>query len=303
MKQRSILFICTGNTCRSVIAEYLFKKLIQESHLEEFTCSSSGVHVIPGVGVSKYTRELLEREGIDASKYEAQMFDLKKVKEAYLVLAMTLQHKKFLEKLAPLEGKIFTLREYVGDEEFDIYDPLGSSIEGYETCFREIKTALKKLVTILARSAIGKVIALGSDHAGYTIKEYLKEHLVKENLEYYDFGTFSVEPVDYPEIALKVAQAIEKGEFKRGVLICGTGIGMSIVANKFRGIRGSVCHDHYTARVSRSHNDSNLLILGSRVISSKLAWELFRIWLETPFSGGRHERRIQKLLQIEQRLG
>ncbi len=135
-------------------------------------------------------------------------------------------------------------------------------------------------------------IAIGADHGGYDLKEEIKRLLQEEGHQVEDFGCDSPESVDYPNYGKQVAQAVAEGRFDRGILICGTGIGMSITANRFRGIRAALCHELFTARMSRAHNDANILCLGARVIGPGLAREMVKVWLETPFDGGRHERRI-----------
>ncbi len=142
-------------------------------------------------------------------------------------------------------------------------------------------------------------VYIGSDHAGYRLKEDLKVLLRGLGVSIVDVGCYSESPVDYPDIALKVAGAVSRGEADRGVLVCGTGIGMSIVANKFRGVRAAVCWSVETARLSRLHNDSNILCLGGRVLSSDLACRILEEWLRTGFEGGRHRRRVEKILSIE----
>ena len=142
-------------------------------------------------------------------------------------------------------------------------------------------------------------IALASDHGGYRLKEFVKNLLQSLGHEVLDFGTHSEESVDYPEYAAKVARAVAKGEVDRGILCCGTGIGMSIVANRFPKVRATLCHDEYTARMSRLHNDSNVLCMGGRVLSLEKAEAIVRIWLTEEFEGGRHARRLSKLEEIE----
>lgn len=142
-------------------------------------------------------------------------------------------------------------------------------------------------------------IAVGCDHAGWEMKEDLKPFLEGLGHQLKDFGTDSQDSVDYPDYALPVAKAVAKGELERGIIICGTGIGSSIVANKVSGIRAAVCHDTYTAQMSRSHNDANILCLGDRVIDKQLAHRIVEVWLNTPFSGGRHARRLKKIEEIE----
>ncbi len=144
-------------------------------------------------------------------------------------------------------------------------------------------------------------IAIGSDHAGYSLKEKIKELLTDLELDFTDFGAVSLDAVDYTDIGVKVAEAVAGGEYDRGILICGTGIGMSITANKVRGIRAALCHDLFSCRLSREHNDANVLVMGERVIGHGLALEIVHTWLLSEFIGGRHSRRIQKIRDLEQK--
>ena len=147
-----------------------------------------------------------------------------------------------------------------------------------------------------------KTIAIASDHGGFELKEDLKHFLEQEKLEFTDLGTHSDDPVDYPDYGIKVVKQISLGNFQRGILICGTGIGMSMVANKFPRIRAAECHDVFTARLSREHNDSNVLVLGGRILGKELAREISRTWLNTKFTGGRHTARLDKIKEIEEAL-
>lgn len=142
-------------------------------------------------------------------------------------------------------------------------------------------------------------IVLGSDHAGFSLKETIKEHLSSQGWEVIDCGTDSEESVDYPDFAEKVGRTICDGICEKGILVCGTGIGISIAANKLPGIRAAVCHDVFTAQASREHNDANILAMGARVLSPSLALEMVDTWLATSFSGGRHQRRIDKIAALE----
>lgn len=144
-------------------------------------------------------------------------------------------------------------------------------------------------------------IALGADHAGFELKEYIKKMLLEKNIHVIDVGTEGETSVDYPDFALKVALLVSSKEVNRGILVCGTGIGMSIVANKVKGIRASLVQDIYTAIQSRKHLDANVLALGGRITGKGLAEEIVRVWLETPFEGGRHQRRIEKINEWEKK--
>ncbi len=139
-------------------------------------------------------------------------------------------------------------------------------------------------------------IIIGSDHAGFSLKEALKESFGGM----VDAGTYSEDSVDYPDFAARVARAISSGEFERGILICGSGVGMSIVANKFPGVRAALCTDTDTARMSRMHNDANILVLAGRRTDVETATAIVKVWSNTEFEGGRHKRRLDKIKNIEE---
>ncbi len=140
------------------------------------------------------------------------------------------------------------------------------------------------------------LIALGSDHAGFALKEELCELLKQHDYEFKDFGAFSEQSVDYPEKAIAVAKAVASGQFDRGILICGTGLGMCITANKVRGIRAALCSEHYSTRMSVEHNNANVLALGGRTLGVELAKELVLVWLAARFDpNSRHARRVDMM--------
>jgi ribose 5-phosphate isomerase B len=145
-------------------------------------------------------------------------------------------------------------------------------------------------------------IAIGCDHAGLELKKEIIALLLDLRIECSDYGTNTSESVDYPDFGEKVSAAVSSGKIEKGILICGTGIGMSIVANKFPGIRASLCNELFTAKMSRLHNDANILVLGGRVVGRDLAKEIVRTWVTTPFEGERHAKRLTKITLIEERL-
>ena len=146
------------------------------------------------------------------------------------------------------------------------------------------------------------MIALGADHGGFELKEAIKKHLDETGVEYKDFGTFSTDSIDYAKIAYKACKAVTDGECEKAVLCCGTGIGISMAANKVRGIRAACCSDAFSAEMTRLHNDANMLCLGGRVVTPEKAIELVDIFLDTPFSGEeRHARRIAQITELENR--
>jgi ribose 5-phosphate isomerase B len=146
-------------------------------------------------------------------------------------------------------------------------------------------------------------IAIGSDHAGFALKQHLVSTLRRLGHEVDDFGTHDEEPVDYPPICARVGRAVVQGKASRGVVIGGSGQGEQIAANKVAGVRAALCNDLYTTRMSRQHNDANVLAIGGRIVAPGLADEILALWLETPFEGGRHQRRIDEIAAIEKERG
>ena len=144
-------------------------------------------------------------------------------------------------------------------------------------------------------------VGIGCDHAGLELKLEIISLLNEMGMDCIDYGTNDSRSVDYPDFGDRVSGAVSSREIERGVLICGTGIGMSIVANKFPGIRASLCNDLFTARMSRLHNDANILVIGGRIVGKDLAKEIVRVWFSTPFEGGRHANRLQKIKDIEEK--
>jgi ribose 5-phosphate isomerase B len=143
-------------------------------------------------------------------------------------------------------------------------------------------------------------IVIGSDHAGYRLKEHLKGVMKADGHTVDDLGTHSEEPVDYPPICAAVGRAVAAGRAERGIVLGGSGQGEQIAANKVPGVRAALCNDLYTARLSREHNDANVLSMGGRIVAEGLADEILRLWLATEFAGGRHERRVKQIAEIEQ---
>lgn len=142
-------------------------------------------------------------------------------------------------------------------------------------------------------------IALGTDHAGYDFKEGLQAYLLGKGYQVQDLGSYNKEPVDYPDYAQRVCQYVVEGQADFGILVCGSGIGMSIAANKIHGIRAALAHDLYTARMGRSHNNANVLVLPSRMIALAIATEMTELFLNTAFEGGRHAGRVDKIMKLE----
>lgn len=145
-------------------------------------------------------------------------------------------------------------------------------------------------------------IAIGTDHRGYSLRPKLIELVERLGHEVEDIGTFSPDAVDYPDIAALVSQKVSRGEVDRGILVCGTGLGMCIAANKFHGVRAAPCHDDLTAEMSRRHNDTNVLCLSADLLGERLIDRMVELWLSTPFDGGRHTRRVDKIVTLEHQI-
>jgi ribose 5-phosphate isomerase B len=144
------------------------------------------------------------------------------------------------------------------------------------------------------------MIAIGSDHGGFALKQEIMKHLEERKLEYIDFGTYSSDSCDYPQYGAAVGRAVASGSCERGILICGTGIGISISANKIHGVRAALCGDCFSAEMTRRHNDANIVALGARVVGPGLALKIVDTFLDTPFEGGRHARRIEQMMALEE---
>lgn len=147
-----------------------------------------------------------------------------------------------------------------------------------------------------------KKIIIATDHAGFLLKEKLKPYLEKNGLKVKDLGTCSKESCDYPKFAYDLARHVSSGKYKRGILVCKTGIGNSIVANRLPGVRAALCYNIKAARLSREHNDSNVLVLGSAFVNERLAKKIAKVWLTTEFQGGRHKRRLNQIKDIEKKI-
>lgn len=145
-------------------------------------------------------------------------------------------------------------------------------------------------------------IAIASDHAGRETKDDIKEYLASIGVEVVDMGVNSDKSVDYPDYGMPVAEKVSRGELQKGILVCGTGIGMSIIANKYQHVRAALVNDVYMARMAKEHNDANILVIGGRVVGKGLAREMVKAWLDATFEGGRHQRRLDKIAEVEKRI-
>ncbi len=303
---KTILFVCTGNVCRSPMAEGLLRHLTREQG--GYEALSAGVGAVDGQQPSPEAVQAMAELGIDISGQRSRMLTRDLVQRADYIFAMTRGHLDTIQLLYPEAAeKTFLLREFDNTlEEFekDIPDPIGSGLEAYRECRDKIEQGIVSLLHHLQQTAAltGQTapprtpgLALGADHAGYALKEAVKAHLQERGYPVEDLGTHSTESTDYPDYARVVAQRVARGETDFGVLICSTGIGMSIAANKVPGVRAALVFNEEGAALSRSHNDANILVLGAKFTPPEAVGRIVDRFLATPFEGGRHARRVSKL--------
>src|SRR3989441_3388366 len=304
---KTILFVCTGNVCRSPMAEGLFQHAMKGRG--DFHVLSAGVGAIDGQPPSAYAVAALRELGIDVSQQRSRMLTAELVEEADYIFGMTHGHVDAINLLYPQASeKTFLLREF--DETLDVFekdipDPIGGSYEVYRECRDQIEQGIASMLKFIDQTVGGAdaapskektvTLALGADHAGYELKESLKQHLQERGVKVVDFGTSSTPSTDYPDFAQVVAHNVAEQKANLGVLVCATGVGMSIAANKVPGARAALVFDEKMAALARQHNNANVLCLGGRFVGPEQATRIMDAFLDARFEGGRHERRLTKV--------
>src|SRR5438477_1188590 len=306
---KTILFVCTGNVCRSPMAEGIFRHAVKGRG--NFRVLSAGVGAIEGQPPSVYAVQALRELGIDISQQRSRMLTAEVVNQADYIFGMTHGHVDAINLLYPQAAeKTFLLREF--DETLDVFekdisDPIGGSFEVYLDCRDQIEQGIASLLKFIDQMS-GAVdvapdrtilVALGADHAGYELKESLKQHLERRGLKVLDAGTSSMASADYPDFARVVARQIVERKCDLGLLVCATGIGMSIAANKVPGVRAALVFDEKMAALARQHNDANVLCLGGKFVGPEQAKKIVDAFLDAHFEGGRHARRVDKVERME----
>jgi glycine hydroxymethyltransferase len=301
---KTVLFVCTGNVCRSPMAEGLFRHATKGS--SGYRVLSAGLGAMEGQPPSAFAVQVVKELGIDISNQRSRMLSPDLVQEADYIFGMTHSHIDTVMMLYPQAAeKTFLLREFdetLDQFEKDISDPIGGSLQTYLNCRDQIEQGIASILRFLdqsrAQGSLGSkhpAIALGADHGGYPLKEKIKEHLEKRNISLTDFGANSTQPIDYPDFAQVVGQCVVQGRAKFGILVCTTGVGMSIAANKVPGVRAALVNDEDTAALARRHNDANVLCLAGKTTTPETATRIVDAFLAASFEGGRHERRISKM--------
>jgi glycine hydroxymethyltransferase len=305
---KTILFVCTGNVCRSPMAEGLFRRAVQGRG--DFRVVSAGLGAMDGQMPTQHSVTAMRELGIDISSQRSRMLTAELVRSADFIFGMTHGHVDTIALLyPPAAEKTFLLREF--DETLEVYekdisDPIGSPYDVYVYCRDQIEQGIATLLKfmeqheMLSAQHTAKMkttfdFAIGADHGGFDLKETLKKFLLARGLSVKDFGAMIKDPADdYPDFAQPVAQAIATGEAELGLLVCTSGVGIYIAANKIPGVRAGEAYDEKSAALMRRHNDVNVLCLAGDT-APDLAKKIFDAFFAAKFEGGRHERRVNKL--------
>jgi len=302
---KTLLFVCTGNLCRSPMAEGLCRDAAAK--LGKYRAISAGVGAINGLPPTHHSVRAVKELGIDISQQRSQMLTAELVREADLILGMTESHVEAIFSLYPeAEEKTYLLGDFednLAPHEREVPDPIGSSYSIYVHCRDRIQRGVLTLLDYLESQDNAQtqsqpprtMIAVASDHAGVDLKNHLKKHLEASGLEVNDLGTSSSDSIDYPDFAQAAARVVSSGAAPLAVLVCGSGSGMAITANKFPGVRAVVAPSEEIARLAREHNHANVLCLGARFTSPALATKILDTFLTTTPLGERHERRVAKI--------
>jgi glycine hydroxymethyltransferase len=301
---KTILFICTGNICRSPMAEGIFRQAVQGRG--NYRVGSAGLGAMEGQPPSAHAVEAVKELGIDISNQRSRMLSPSLVAQADYIFGMTHSHVDTVMLLYPQAAeKTFLLREFddtLDPFEKDISDPIGGSYEIYMNCRDQIEQGIVSLLRFIEGDGGGAMtgktatVALGADHGGYELKETVKHYLEQRGISTADFGAHSKEPSDdYPDFAQLVGNSVSNRKTELGILICTSGVGMSIAANKIPGVRAALVGDEQTASLARQHNNANVICMGARTTPPELAKKIVEAFLNAHFEGGRHERRVSKM--------
>ncbi len=300
---KKILFVCTGNICRSPMAEGFFRELTKNK--EGYQSLSAGLAAIDGQPPSTHSVTSMQEVGVDIAAQKSTQISPELVESVDYIFGLADGHVENMVRYFPqAREKIFLLREFVEDlpvHERGISDPIGGSVEIYKLCRDQIKQGVESIIPFIEQQSMTEqkkgqfTVAIGADHGGFKLKESLKHYLESQGVAFQDYGPTSDESCDYTDFAQAVSRSVASGQHERGILICKTGIGMSIAANKISGVRAALVTDVETAAITRNHNDANVLCLSAVQIGAETAKGVVDVFLKEDFEGGRHGRRVDKL--------
>ncbi|MDP6904784.1 MAG: ribose 5-phosphate isomerase B, partial [Verrucomicrobiota bacterium] len=300
---KKILFVCTGNVCRSPMAEGFFRELTSERG--GYQSLSAGLATIDGQTPSAHSVTAMQEVGIDIAAQRSTQITPELVDSVDYIFGLANGHVENMTRYFPqAREKIFLLREFVEElpaERREISDPIGGDLEIYKICRNQIKQGVDAIIPFLEQQLMTDknndqlTLAIGADHGGFELKESLKKHLESQGIPLQDYGSTSAGSCDYPDFAQAVSRSVASGQHKFGILICKSGIGMSIAANKISGVRAALVTDVETAALTRKHNDANVICLGSTQTGAETAKGIVDVFMKGDFEGGRHERRVEKL--------
>lgn len=306
IKSFRILIVCTGNTCRSPMAEGILKKKLSDAGEDGVWVSSAGTSGLIGAAASKEAVTAAKSFGVDISSHKSSSLSKQLLQKANIILVMTEVHRQLiLEALPEAKSKTFLLSNFSSSDIEEIPDPIGASQDEYMRCTEMITKCLDGLgnrLSEMKEKFTHEIVdfAVGVDHRGFLLKDKFLDILSGMNLTWEDFGTFSGESIDYPQFAFAAGEAVVSGKALRGALVCGTGIGMALAANKVIGIRAAVVTNTFLAEKSRSHNNCNVIVLCEDLTEEQMK-EILTTWMTTEFEGGRHGRRIDQIMDYERR--
>jgi RpiB/LacA/LacB family sugar-phosphate isomerase len=312
MSQHQVLFVCTGNICRSPMAEAFFRDRLGAR--TGWKALSAGTSAFPGAPASQESVVAMREKGIELDRHASQPLTRELIAASDLIVAMTDQHRAEILRMSPeARGRVRLLTGFGASQRNEnIPDPIGQSLDVYRATRDRIDSAVADLILYImdqegyqSRPSEKRTmkIALGADHGGFEIKEEIKRLLASRRVAMEDLGTAGAASVDYPDFASAVAGRVDDGQADQGILICKTGLGMSMAANKFPRVRAALVADAEMARMARKHNDANVLVLGAQTTSPAELPAILEAWFGAEFEGGRHERRVNKLSAIGQRAG
>ncbi|MBI5687428.1 MAG: ribose 5-phosphate isomerase B [Verrucomicrobia bacterium] len=305
---KTILFVCTGNICRSPMAEAWARRSL--AGRADVRVMSAGVGAPDGQPASANAVEAMAQVGVDLSKFRSQHLTAELARQADYIFGMTQGHVDSIILAYPeVAERVFLMREFMENlppSRRDIPDPIGMPLNSYletraaimeamPSVLRFVKETSEPHPAVSVEKAAAIRVALGADHAGLELKNAVKDLLAKAGVAYGDFGTHSTASCDYPDFARTVAEEVAAKKFDFGILCCKTGIGMSITANRIAGIRAAVVTNEEVAKLTRLHNNANVLCLGACDVTPEKARGIIETFLHTEFEGGRHERRVRKI--------